>query len=76
MSAVCMLSIFVRYSGIIPVIYSFLALPFLHLSPGRPEKLEWFKTPSKCKSADKETVCWREQEGQSGRQPQEEEVRK
>lgn len=40
MSAVCRLSIFVRYSGIIPVIYSFLAVPFLHLSPGRPEKLE------------------------------------
>lgn len=76
MTAVCRLSIFVIYSKIIPVIYSFLASPSPHLSNGRPEKLEWFKMARKCKSADKETVCWREQEGQSRRQPQEEDVRK
>lgn len=74
MAAVWQLSIFVSYSEIIPVIYSILAPPYL--SPGSPEKLKWFKMASKCKSADKETACWREQEGQSRRQPQEEDVRK
>lgn len=37
MAAVCRLSVFVSYSEIIPVIYSFFATPSPHVSPGRPE---------------------------------------
>lgn len=74
MTVVCILTIFVNYSEIIPVIYSFLApLPISALAGQR----SWndLKRQANVKVQIKRQFAG-EQEGQSRRQPQEEDVRK